>query len=253
MTAIDDKDQCIAITNEGTRCSRIAKDEAFCFQHDSSSEVIESRQTESQGFVNLVSDQIKDAPDSLSGVQRDIMQNFHDLVGGTREISGGLLSANFDEALNALREAARSSAATTTKYAAVGGTAGMIGGPVGVAAGVTGGAWYGVYKVANDDRAVRAQVISDIPNGADVISLSDPSIKNVEPIQMAIRSAIETDETETEWLRPTIFREQNMDEVEEALNQVPVYQNEKGIDEYYIRDENQGETLLLVFGVPIDD
>lgn len=253
MSAVDDKDQCIAITNQGARCSRIAKEGKFCFQHDSSSEVIASEESESQGFVNLISNQVEDVPDGLSGVQEDIIQNYRDLVGNAREIPGGLLSADFDEALNAFKKAARSSAATTTKYAAVGGTAGMIGGPIGAAAGVTGGAWYGVYKVANDDRAVQAQVIDEVPDGANVISSSNQNIEAIEPIQMAIRSAVETDESEEEWLRPTIFRDQNMDKVEKALENVPEYRNEEGMKEYYVREETWDETLLLVFGVPVED
>lgn len=250
MSTVDDKDQCIAITNEGSRCSRIAKDGEFCFQHDSSSAVIDSYQSESQGFVNLISNQV---PDDLSGVQEDILQNYHDLVGNAREISGGILSANFDEALSAFREVGSSSAATTTKYAAVGGTAGMVVGPIGAAAGVTSGAWYGVYKAANDDRAVQAQVVDDVPDEASEIPASDPRIEDVEPIQMAIRSAVETDESEKEWLRTTIFRDQNMDKVEEALSNLPEHRTEEGITEYYIRDESWDETLLLIFGVPVED
>lgn len=253
MTDIDSKDRCIAITNEGTRCSRISKDGKYCFQHDSSSATIDSHQSESQSFVNLVSSQVKNAPNNLSDVQNDIKRNFRNLVAGTQEVSGELSSANFDEALNAFTEAVRSTAGTTAKYAAVGGTAGVIGGPVGVAAGVTGGAWYGVYKVAEDDRAVRAQVVDDIPEGANEVKASNQHIEDVEPIQLAIQSAIETGETEKEWLSSTIFREQNMDEVEEALDEISSYRNESGMKKYYIREENQDELLLLVFGVPVDD
>jgi len=40
MTETDDQDQCRAITNEGHRCTRLAKDGRFCFQHDESDETI---------------------------------------------------------------------------------------------------------------------------------------------------------------------------------------------------------------------
>jgi len=253
MANVDEEDQCIALTNKGERCSRVAKDGEFCFQHSSSSEIAESVDRGSGNFLSVVTDRANVDSGELSGVEQDIAQNFRDVYDGMRDFSGSLKTFDFDEAVDAFREATTSTAPTPAKYAVVGGTAGSLGGPVGVAAGATAGAWYGVYEVANDDRAVQAQVINEVPDNVDVVPSDHSVIANVEPIQLAIKSGVETSEAENEWLRSTLFRERNMDEVEEAFEKLPAHHSEDGTEEFYIQDVETEEVLLVLFGEPIDD
>lgn len=253
MTDISEEERCVALTEEEERCSRVAKEGEFCFQHDASAETIETRDSEYNGIFNLVADQAAIRPDQLTGVKRDIAQNMEDVLNSVKDAQGALTSLDFDEAMDTFRDAAESTAATPAKYAAVGGTAGSIGGPAGAAAGATVGAWYGVFEIADDDRSIRAQVVKDVTNEVDVIPSDHPEIADVEPIQLAIQSGVDTKETKTEWLRSTVFRDRDMDRVEEALGKIPGHQNERGATEYYIRDQDSGEILRVVFGEPIDE
>jgi len=253
MANVDDDERCIALTNKGERCSRVAKEGQFCFQHDSSSETVTAVESESQNFLNVVANRVNLHPEDLSGIEQDIAQNFEDVLDSMKDVSGSLKSLDFNEAFGAFREATNSTAPTPAKYAAVGGTTGSLGGPAGVAAGATAGAWYGVYKVVNDDRALRAMVVEEEPEDADIVSSDHPAIADVDPIQLTIKSGVETSEAQTEWLRSTLFRERNMNKVEQALEKLPAYHNDQGVTQYYIQDQDTEEVLLVLFGVPVDD
>jgi hypothetical protein len=246
MTDINEEDRCIAKTQKGKRCSRVAKDGRFCFQHGPDSATVTEVEKESQRMFGIVADRVNFQPEQLEGVQKDIAQNFQDIFQNTKDFSGSLTSLDFNEALDAFKRTTISTARTPAKHAIVGGVAGSPGGPIGTAAGTTAGVWHGIYKVANDDRAVQAQVVEEAPTEADVIPTDHEAIEDVEPIQMAIKSAIETGEEQTEWLRTTVFRERDMDSVDSALSKIPGYQNAQGITEYYIRDQESGEVLLLI-------
>lgn len=253
MVTVSDEDRCVALTRSGDRCSRVAKEGQFCFQHDSSDDTIDMSGSESNNIFNVVSNRTDIASEELSGVKRDIAQNMEDVYDSMKDVSGALTSLDFDEALDAFRDAAGSTAATPAKYAAVGGTAGSVGGPAGFAAGATVGAWYGVYEVANDDRSIRAQVVENVDDDVDIVPSDHSAIADVEPIQLAIQSGVETQQTRTEWLRSTIFRDRNMDQVEKSLEQIPAYYNQEGGAEYYIEYQPTGEILRVIFGEPVDD
>lgn len=253
MTSVSDEDRCVALTRSGDRCSRVAKEGQFCFQHDSSDDTVDEYDPESSDVFNFVSDQIHIPSEELSGAKSDIAQNMDDVYDSMKDVSGALASLDFNKAIDAFRDAAGSTAATPAKYAAIGGTAGSIGGPAGFAAGATVGAWYGVYEVANDDRSIRAQIVEDLDDDVETVPSNDPAIANVEPIQLAMQSAVETQQTKTEWLRSTVLRDRNMDQVEEALEQIPPAHNgEEGV-EYYIEYQPTGDILRVVFGEPVEN
>lgn len=253
MTAIDKKDRCIALTRSGDRCSRIAKDGRFCFQHDSQSETVPEAEQESRNGIGIIGDRLTLKPEQLDGVQKDIAQNVQDVLENTKDISDALKSMEFSEAIDAFRKTASSTASTPAKFALVGGAGGAVGGPIGMAAGGTAGLWYGVYKVANDDRAVLARIVEEPPIDAEVVSSDHEAIADVEPIQMAMKSAAETAEEQTEWLRTTVFRERDMDSVELALGEIPAHQNAEGTIEYYVRDQDTEEVFVVLFGEPVSD
>jgi hypothetical protein len=253
MANVSDENRCVAITRNGDRCSRVAKEGQFCFQHDSSYDTVDEYGSDSANIFNVVSDQAYIPSEELSGVKRDIAQNMEDVYNSVKDASGALTSMDFDKAMQAFRDAAGSTAATSAKYAAVGGTAGSIGGPAGFAAGATVGAWYGVYDVANDDRSIRAQVVEQVDDDIEIVSSDDPAIADVEPIQLALQSGVETQQKKTEWLRSTVFRDRNMDQVEEAFEQIPAARNQEGGAEYYIEYQPTGEILRVVFGEPVEN
>ena len=253
MVTTSDEDRCAALTRNGDRCSRVAKEGQFCFQHDSSDDTIDAYDSESNNIFNIVSGQNKIPSEELSGVKRDIAQNMDDVYTSVKDVSGALTSLDFDKAIDAFRDAAGSTAATPAKYAAVGGTAGSLGGPAGFAAGATVGAWYGVYEVANDDRSIRAQVVENVDDDIEIVPSDDPAIADVEPIQLAIQSGVETQQTKTEWLRSTILRDRNMDQVEKALEQIPASHHQEGGTEYYIEYKPTGDVLRVIFGEPVED
>jgi len=75
MADVDKEDQCIAKTQSGKRCSRVAKDGRFCFQHNPESETVTEAEQESQHMFSVVADRVNIQPEKLKGVEKDIAQN----------------------------------------------------------------------------------------------------------------------------------------------------------------------------------
>lgn len=250
MSGIDDE-RCIALTNKGDRCSRIAKDGRFCFQHDESNETIDAP-TEETTLIGTISDQISIQPERLSGVQRDVAENLEDIRSEIKDPSELITSVDFVEALTAYRKSAGKTGGEAAKGALVGGSLGSPFGPLGVAAGATAGSWYGVYRSLDDDRAIAAQTVNSPPQSASVVESTHESIVEVQPIQLAIQSALERPQTKTEWLRDTLIRDRDMDAVDEALEQLPAYRTEDGIAVYYIQDTETEQILEVMFGTPLE-
>ena len=249
MTEIPEEEQCIAITNSGSRCSRMAKSNRFCFQHDNSFETIDGVDSSEEGLLVSISEQLPNTPEQLSGIQRDVSQNINDIVehaGGVRE---ALTSLEFTDALDGFRSTVSSTGPSTGTGALVGGVAGSPFGPVGIAAGVTVGGWYGVYRGMKDGRAVAATVVNveNIPDDAIINSSDELPTDGSEPIQLAMKSALE-DEGQSEWLRSTLTRERDMGAVADALEQLESYNSEEEGQSYFIKYEEENVILQVIFG-----
>lgn len=72
MPDLEDEERCIAITGSGDRCSRVAKDGRFYFQHDKSYETVEIQTVESAGIVNWLSSELESRATQASDIQRDV-------------------------------------------------------------------------------------------------------------------------------------------------------------------------------------
>lgn len=250
MAEVDDKERCIALTNAGNRCSRISKNGRFCFQHDESDETIKSTSS-SDGFIAVVQDQLTVQPEQLSGMQRDIAQNITQILDQTNGLADSLASLDFSSSIDAFRNTVGSTGPGAGKGALIGGVVGSPFGPIGIAAGSSVGGWYGVYKSLEDERALAASIVDEVPDSATIVSSDHSAIKDVDPVQLAIKSAVEGDEGDrSEWLRSTLTRERDMDSVAEALENLSDHQTSEGKGRYYIRDQDTDEVLLLIFGVP---
>lgn len=251
MEGSGDEEQCQAITNAGTRCSRLAKDGRFCFQHDETDETVDDEELSSAGYVSIISDQFESASVQLSGASQDVAENIKDIVDEAGSVAEAIQTGDLEGTLQNFSRTVGKTAPTAGKGALIGAVLSSPFGPIGVATGATVGGWYGVYRSLDDDRAVAASIAKDIPDDADIVSSQNSAIADVEPIQMAIRSAVETDEEEgSEWLRSTLIRERDMNAVADAIDQIPAYEAEDEATQYFIRDEETGEVLLLIFGVP---
>lgn len=245
-------EQCIALTNTGDRCSRVAKDSRFCFQHDESDETVEISDETDGTIVSAISDQIDIRPERFTGVQRDVAENIKDMGSDMGDISDSLFSGDISDSLSAFIKSARKTGGKAASGTIVGGVLGSPFGPAGVAAGSTAGAWYGVYRSVDDDRAIAAQVINSAPNDATVVDSDNDAITEVQPIQLAIQSATEQPEKKTEWFRNTMTRNRDMDQVSEALDKIASYQTENEATVYFIRHVGTDEILQVTFGVPTE-
>lgn len=254
MAENENQEHCLAITNAGTRCSRLAKDGGFCFQHDETDETIGDGTPSPSGYVNVLSEQFESASVQLSGASQDVTSNLKDIVNEAGSIAEALRSGNFNDTIESFRKTVGTTAPGVGKGALIGGVLTSPFGPVGVATGLTVGGWYGVYRSLDDERAVAASIAEDVPDEADIVSSQNSTIADIDPIQMAIRSAVETEEENgSEWLRSTPTRERDMDAVADALNQIPAYGAQNEATRYFIRHEESGEILLLLFGVPKEE
>jgi len=250
MSGEGESPYCAAITNTGDQCSRLAKDGQFCFQHDASYETINRElNTEKSGYLTVVSDTVGEKTVSFSDARRDVSKNFKELFGEVDGLSEAIRSADVGKAAEKFKDVVGSSAPTAGKGALLGGVAGSPFGPIGVAAGVTLGSWFGVYRTIGDDRMVAATIVDEAPDDAEVISLETDSIRDLEPVQLAVQSAKE-ETSRREWIKSTLFRERDMDEVEEALQPLPKYDGREDYNGYFVKDESSGEVFLLIFGIP---
>lgn len=186
---------------------------------------------------------------SFSDARRDISQNFRELIGEADGLSEAIRSADVGKAAEKFKDAVGSSAPSAGKGALLGGVVGSPFGPIGVAAGVTMGGWFGVYRTIGDNRMVAATIVDEAPDDAEIISLETEEIRDLEPIQLAVQSAKE-ETSRREWIKSTLFRERDMDEVEEALQPLPKYDGQEDYNGYFVKDESSGEVFLLIFGIP---
>ena len=246
-----DDERCIALTNAGDRCSRIPKDGRFCFQHNESDKTIDTP-TEEMTFISAISDQVNLRPERFSGMQRDVAENLEEIAPDIKNISDLVSSGDFTNALTAYKKSAGKTGGGAAKGALVGGVLGSPFGPIGVATGVTAGSWFGVYRSIDDDRAVAARVVDSPPQSATVVDSAHDAIADVQPIQLAIQSAMEQPQSKTEWLRNTLTRSRDMDAVSDVLEQLPSYRTEDGVTFYYIRDQGTEQILEVTFGVPVE-
>lgn len=253
MVDVHPEERCIALTEAGSRCSRIAKDGRFCFQHDDSSPVVDETDQSSVEFTNLVAGNTKWRPEQLSGVQKDIAQNIEDLLGQTGALANSIGSLDLSQSLEAFGNTAGNTGPTVAKGALVGGTAGSPFGPIGIAAGCTAGAWYGVYRCYNDERALAASIVDDPPAEATITPSDHDAIKDNQPLQMTIRSAVEDNQSKIEWLRSTLTRERDMDAVAAALDGIPKHQSDTDVARYYITDQHSGHHVVVQFGIPVEE
>jgi hypothetical protein len=129
----------------------------------------------------------------LSGASKDVSQNLTDIVDEAGSVANAIGSADLNEALQSFRKTVGKTAPTAGTGAAVGAVGGSLFGPVGVATGATLGGWVGVYWSLEDDRAIAASKVEEIPDEADIVSSEHNAIADLEPIQMAIKSAKETE------------------------------------------------------------
>lgn len=255
MSDLLEEEQCIAITQAGDRCSRVATGDRFCFQHDESFPTIDGTDSNPEGFSVIVSDQLSTAPEKLSGVQQDLAQNLNDIISRAGGIGKALRSADFGDAADSFRSTATATGPTAGTGALIGGAMGSPFGPIGIAAGATAGGWYGVYHSTKDGRAVAATIVDDeeIPDNATVNSSDHPAIADLEPVQLAMASAIETDTGRSEWLRSTLTRERDMGAVAEAFEKIEAYASTEEGRSYFINHEEREVVLKVIFGEPQDD
>lgn len=248
--SVDEEEQCIALTQSGERCSRIAKHEGFCFQHDESSPTVGSIEPTSEGFLSIVADDIETRPEQFTGVRRDIAENVNNIVSNANSLAEAASSFDLAESLEAFKKTVTQTGPTTGTGALIGGVVGSPFGPIGIATGSTIGGWYGVYRSMQDERALAATVDESPPEGAPITPSDHEAIADIDPIQLTLQSALENEGNQTEWLRSTLTRERDMDSVAEALDQIPQYESEDGNAGYYIREVTTGKVLVLVFGIP---
>lgn len=253
MVDVHSEERCVALTGAGARCSRIAKDRRFCFQHDESSPTVDEADQPSAEFVNLVAESTKWRPEQLSGVQKDIAQNIEDLLGETGSLANSFGSLNVSQSLEAFENTVGKTGPTVGKGALVGGVVGSPFGPIGIAAGCTAGAWFGVYQCYNDKRALAASIVDEPPAEATITPSDHVAIKDTQPVQMTIQSAVDGNPSRIEWLRSTLTRERDMDTVAEALDEIPEYRANTGVKQYYITDQQSGHHVVLQFGVPVEE
>ncbi|WP_257300791.1 DUF5763 domain-containing protein [Haloarchaeobius sp. FL176] len=255
MAEIPEAERCIAITHSGSRCSRMAKGNRFCFQHDDSFETVDGVDSGEDGLLVSISEHLPNAPEQLSGVQQDIAQNLNDVAAHAGGIGNALKSLEFADAIDGFRSTVTSTGPSAGTGALIGGVVGSPLGPVGIATGATAGGWYGVYRSMKDGRAVAATVVDeeDVPSDATIHSSDHAAIVDSEPIRLAMESAMETGGGRSEWLRSTLTRERDMDAVTNALEQLDSYDSDEGSRSYFVKDEEREVVLQVFFGEPQEE
>jgi len=253
----EDEERCIAITNSGDRCKRVAKDSRFCFQHDEMDETVDIERAEEGGVVNWLSSGLEKRASAASGVRRDVIMNLADVQDGLQNTVNDFKSGNASmgtvlQRFGETTERLGSRSQRTAAGGVIGGIAGAPLGPAGIWAGIVTGSTISFATGAKDDRAVIGFLIEQAPDDAEVTPSTHEAIVDVTPIQVVVESAVE--DGDEDWVRETTTREWDMDEVETALSELPEYEAEETPPAgYYIRDDESGRTILLIFGKPDDD
>lgn len=257
MSSIDEE-QCIAITNSGTRCKRVAKDGGFCFQHTESDETIDQNREGDSSVGNWLSSKLQSRATASSGVQRDIYANIADIQDGLRKSVEDFRSGNvsLQTLLRRFDETAGEVGGTRSRNTATGAVIGGIAlsplGPIGVWAGMTGGSTIAFFISGKDDRAIVGFQVEEPPENANIVSTDHPAIADIDPIQLVIQSAIENEDDD--WLRETNTRAWDMDTVEKALSTVPKYEAEESPPAgHYVEDPTNGSIVVLIFGEPDEE
>jgi hypothetical protein len=118
MTEIENKDRCVALTDdgEGGRCSRVAKDGEFCFQLDDTYPVVDEREPTGNSDYDEIMEIIENQTQSMSEVKQDISQNISDMLDETGSFATSLGSVNFSETVNAFTSTVTKTAKTPSKY-----------------------------------------------------------------------------------------------------------------------------------------
>jgi hypothetical protein len=258
MTDVDANERCIALTQRGERCSRVAKDGEFCFQHDESYDTIDVQRSDDAGLVNWLSSELESRAATVSDIQRDVYMNLADMQEGVQtmvddfksgDIGLNTLLSNFEEvAVEVGGERSRNTAAG----AVIGGIAGAPLGPAGIYAGIVTGSSVSFFMSPKDDRAVVGFLIEEPPEDAEIIPSNHSALSDVTPIQLVVESTVENEDDD--WIRETNTRSWDMNAVEDALSSIPEYEaDEAPPGVYYIQDIETGKIVVLVFGTPDKD
>lgn len=260
MADINEEEQCIAKTDRGTRCSRVAKDSRFCFQHENKedTETVEVQSSKDAGLANWLSSELETRAEQASDLQRDIYMNLADMQSGVQNAVEDFKSGNrsldalFERFEETAEEVGGNRSRNTAAGALIGGIAGAPLGPVGIYGGIVAGSSISFFLSPKDERTVIAIPVDEIPDDAEVVLSNNPTIASVAPIQLVVKSA--ADGEEGDWIRETNTRAWDMDEVEAALAQLPEYEaQESAPSGYYIRDVQTKNVVVVIFGIPDDD
>lgn len=259
MTTVHEEgEHCIAITNSGERCQRVAKDGRFCFQHDESNGTVEIERAKEDGIVNWLSSELETRAATASDIRRDIYMNLADMQDGLQntiddfqsgDISLNTLLSRFEEITS---EVGDDRSQNTAAGAVIGGIVLSPLGPAGIWAGIAGGSTVAFLLSKKDERTIIGFLVQEIPEGAKVVPSNHEAIADVTPIQLVVESVIENEDED--WIRETNTRSWDMDAVEEALSKIPEYEAEEAPPGgHYIRDEETGRAVVIIFGVPDGD
>jgi hypothetical protein len=258
MPDLEDEERCIAITGSGDRCSRVAKDGRFCFQHDESYETVEIQTAESAGIVNWLSSELESRAAQASDIQRDVYMNLADMQSGLENAIDDFRSGDtsldtlLDRFVETAEEVGGDRSRNTAAGAFIGGIAGAPLGPAGIYAGIVAGSSVSFFMTPKDERTIIAIPVDEIPDDAEVVPSNHPAIDPVSPIQLVVESA--SDGEDEDWVRETNTRSWDMDEVESALGDLPEYDaDDSPPGGYYIRDVETGRVVVVIFGIPDDD
>jgi hypothetical protein len=258
MAKYGDEERCIAKTGSGGRCSRVAKDDGFCFQHDRSYDTVEIQTAQSAGVVNWLSSELESRAAQASDIQRDVYMNLVDMQSSLANVIDDFKSGNasLDTVLKRFSETAEDvgggRSQNTAAGAVIGGIAGAPLGPAGIYAGIVAGSSISFFMTPKDERTIIAIPVGEVPDDAEVVSSNDPAIESISAIQLVVESA--ADGEEEDWVRETNTRSWDMDEAESALDDLPKYEaDDSPPGGYYIRDVKTGQVVVLIFGIPDED
>lgn len=258
MADLEDEERCIAITGSGDRCSRVAKNGRFCFQHDESYETVEIRTAESAGIVNWLSSELESRAAQASDIQRDVYMNLVDMQSGLENAIDDFkygdqsLETLLDGFVETAERVGGVRSRNTAAGAVIGGIAGAPLGPAGIYAGIVAGSSISFFMTPKDERTIIAIPVEEIPDDVEVVPSNHSAIDSVSPIQLVVESAANGEDED--WIRETNTRSWDMDEVENALAELPNYEADNSPPGgYYIRDVETGRVTVVIFGVPDDN
>jgi hypothetical protein len=242
-TELEAEERCRAVTRAGTQCSRIAQDDGFCYQHDSSSRTVGNGSTDASDSISSRVNQ------SLDSLQADLKRNINDIQGGVEDLIQDLREGNTDPqsaVFRAIPKTAGNVAPRTSLVGGIGMIAGAPLGPLGVAVGGSAGLVAGFYLDAEEDRALVAVHVDEVPDSVDPTPSDHPVISEFDAIPLVIRSAI--DSNGEDWIRNTATRHEPVGEILARLEEELPYT--EGYDDFpngfYLKDIESGEAVVLM-------